>query len=216
MTVFLRATQEPFEGAGVWAITREQADVYKEQASALRQDETIKAEEKDYEALADIHGTFLGRTGPNGKVYHEFTVSGNYLLITFRNGYYPGATWIVARDAPRVLAIEAPGRAGVGEDVTMTVRNKATSEPVANAGIWAITRGQVNTVREQFSASSALHFACPLVLPKQIKTSHNCPFCSFAVKATITCPNIQRDSLLILSDLTVKQQSDGLCKPGSE
>lgn len=152
MTVFLRADQEPFEGAGVWAITREQAEVFKEQASALRQDETVKAEEKDYEALADIHGTFLGQTGPNGKVYHEFTEAGNYLLIAFRNCYYPGSTWIVARDAPRALAIEAPGRAGVGEDVTMTVHNKATSEPVANAGIWAITRDQVDTVREQFSA----------------------------------------------------------------
>jgi hypothetical protein len=154
MTVFLRADQEPFEGAGVWAITREQAEVYKEQASALRQDETIKAEEKDYEALADIHGTFLGRTGPNGKVYPTFTEAGNYLLIALRNGYYPGATWIVARDAPRVLTIEAPGRAGVGEDVTMTVRNRVTSEPVTNAGIWAITRDQVDTVREQFSALS--------------------------------------------------------------
>ncbi|HEY91713.1 MAG TPA: hypothetical protein G4O07_07750 [Dehalococcoidia bacterium] len=152
MTVFLRADQEPFEGAGVWAISRDNAEVFKEQLSALREDTAIQDGDKDYEALADIHGTFIGRSDPNGRVYHEFTEAGNYLLIAFSRGYFPGATWIAVRGVPRVLAIDAPDRAGVGEAVTMNIHLRGTSEPVAEAGIWAITREQVDTLREQVSA----------------------------------------------------------------
>ena len=63
MRVFLRENQEPFAGAGVWALTRDKAEVARAEISALTNDASIAAEEKDYESIADIHGTFIGRTG---------------------------------------------------------------------------------------------------------------------------------------------------------
>ena len=152
MTVFLRATQEPFEGAGVWALTRDQAEVLREQMTALREDTSLTDEEKDYEALADIHGTFLGRTGADGKLYHTFTEAGAYVLVAIKRGYFPGFTSIYVGEIPRALAIEAPKRAKVGEEVTMTVFQRGTSEPVEDAGIWAITRDNVELLKEQMTS----------------------------------------------------------------
>ena len=89
MTVFLRANQETFEGAGVWALTRDEAEVLKEEMSALREDGSLTAEEKDYEALASVHGTFLGRTDEDGKLYHTFEEAGSYVLAAVKRGYFP-------------------------------------------------------------------------------------------------------------------------------
>ena len=152
MTVFLRATQEPFEGAGVWALTRDQAEVLREQMTALREDTSLTDEEKDYEALADIHGTFLGRTGADGKLYHTFREAGVYVLVAIKRGYFPGFTSIYVGETPRALAIEAPKRAKVGEDVTMTVYQRGTSEPIEAAGIWALTRDNVELLKQQMTS----------------------------------------------------------------
>ena len=100
MTVFLRATQEPFEGAGVWALTRDEAEVLREEMAALREDGSVAAADKDYEALVDIHGAFLGRTDEDGKLYHTFVEAGGYLLVTVKRGYFPGFTPIGIRDVP--------------------------------------------------------------------------------------------------------------------
>jgi len=100
MTVFLRATQEPFEGAGIWALTRDKAEVLKEEMSALREDGSLAAAEKDYEALVDIHGIPLGRTDEDGKLYHTFTEAGGYLLVAAKKGYFPGFTPIGIIDTP--------------------------------------------------------------------------------------------------------------------
>lgn len=152
MTVFLRSNQEPFAGAGVWAFTRENAEILRQEMTALKDNTSLAAEEKDYEALADIHGTFIGRTGEDGKLYHTFTDEGVYVLAAIKRGYFPGFTSIYVGEIPRALAIEAPRKAKVGEEVNMTVYQRGTNEPIEAAGIWAITRDNVEVLKEQMTA----------------------------------------------------------------
>ena len=152
MTVFLRSNQEPFAGAGVWAFTREKAEILRQEMTALRDNTSLTAEEKDYESLADIHGTFIGRTGDDGKLYHTFREEGVYVLAAIKRGYFPGFTSIFVGELPRALAIEAPRKAKVGEEVNMTVYQRGTNEPIEGAGIWAITRDKVELLKEQMTA----------------------------------------------------------------
>ncbi|MFC1992150.1 hypothetical protein ACFLVC_05485, partial [Chloroflexota bacterium] len=90
MTVFLRWDQTPFEGAGVWAFTRDRAEALREEMASFREEASVSGEENDYEALAEKHGTLLGRTGEDGKLYHTFETANTYALAAFRPGYFPG------------------------------------------------------------------------------------------------------------------------------
>ncbi|MFC1948766.1 hypothetical protein ACFLW0_01130 [Chloroflexota bacterium] len=153
MTVFLRSNQEPFPGAGVWAFTREQAEIMRQEMNAASADGTVtaSAEAKDYEALANIHGTFLGRTDERGKLYHAFSEKSTYVLGAFQRGLVPGFTHIRIGETPRALAIRAPQSAKVGEEVTMTVYQRGTEQPVGEAGIWAITRDNAEALKQDMA-----------------------------------------------------------------
>ena len=135
MTVFLRANQEPFPGAGVWAITKERAEVLREELATLREQNGLASADTDLEGIISIHGTFLGRTDENGKLYHTFDEAGHYLLATVKKHYFPGFTHINIGTLPRALGIEAPRRAPVGEDVTINVFQRRTEEAVEGAGV---------------------------------------------------------------------------------
>lgn len=151
MTVFLRYNQEPFEGAGVWALTRDEAEALREEIKALRESEGFSEEGADYEAVADVHGRFIGRTDENGKLRHSFGEAGNYVLAAFHQGYFPGFTVIHIGELPRALAIEAPKRAPVGEEVIMTVTQRGTADLIEGAGVWAITRDNVEVLRGELT-----------------------------------------------------------------
>ena len=100
MSVFQRGTQEPVGNAGIWALTRDEVEVLKEEMVAFREDSSLAAEEKDYEALISVHGTFLGRTNEGGQLTHVFIEAGGYLLVTVKKGYVPGFTPIGIRIVP--------------------------------------------------------------------------------------------------------------------
>jgi hypothetical protein len=100
LTVFLRGALEPVEDAGIWALTQDEAEVLKEEMAALRQDTSISAEEKDYEALISVHGSLLGRTNDNGQLRHAFSEPGRYFLVAVKSGHHPGFTSIGIRDIP--------------------------------------------------------------------------------------------------------------------
>ena len=140
MRVFLRWNQEPFEGAGVWAFTRDQAEIMKEEVRKLAEDQSTPVEKKDYEALASIHGTFIGTTNRDGRVYYSFENKGTYLLAAVKRGYFPGFTTIQIGTMPKVMALDAPQKAQVNETVTMTVTQRGTGTAIENAGIWAFTK----------------------------------------------------------------------------
>ena len=67
MAVTQRGTEEAVEAAGIWAITRDNAEVLKEELTLLRENTEIAAEEKDYAAVVNAYGMFLGHTGENGQ-----------------------------------------------------------------------------------------------------------------------------------------------------
>jgi len=155
MRVFLRWNQEPLEGAGVWAFTRDQAEIMKEEVRRLAEDQSTPVEKKDYEALAGIHGTFIGTTGSDGRVYHSFENKGIYLLAAVKRGYFPGFTTIRIGTLPKAMVLDAPQKAKVNETVTMTVTQRGTGTAIENAGIWAFTKeraeelhADINAIRE--------------------------------------------------------------------
>lgn len=153
LTVFQKQTQEPVESAGVWALTREEAEELKEAMTALREDTSLPPEEKDYEAVVSAHGAFLGRTDGDGQLTHAFTEPGGYLLVAVKKGYLPGFSPIaVGNVMPQALAIWAPWRAQVDEEVSMTVFQRATHEPIAGAGVWALTRDKIKVLQEETAA----------------------------------------------------------------
>jgi len=152
MTVFLRANQEPFPGAGVWAITRERAEALQEELAALREAGSLASADTDLEGIFSIHGDFLGRTDGKGKLYHSFDEAGYYLLVAAKKHYFPGFTRINVGMRLLALGIDAPRRAPVGEEVTMTVFQRGTREPVAAAGIWALSREQAEVLRQEMTA----------------------------------------------------------------
>ncbi len=98
MRVFLRADQEPFPGAGVWAMTRNEANALRAEIDSLREAGSAAAVSADYEAVVSARGIFLGWTGADGRLYHAFGEAGCYVLVAVEGGYHPGFTAINVRD----------------------------------------------------------------------------------------------------------------------
>jgi hypothetical protein len=149
MRVFFRWDQEPLEGAGIWAFTRDQATLMEEEMKKMAGDESTSPEDRDYKALADIHGTFIGVTGADGRLYYTFGDSGTYLLVAIKKGYYPGLTRIRIGTRPEALQLDAPETAAVNEDVTMTVTLRSTGDVVEGAGIWSLTKERAESLKAE-------------------------------------------------------------------
>ncbi|MFC1920580.1 hypothetical protein ACFLYQ_02515 [Chloroflexota bacterium] len=152
MRVFLREDQEPLEGAGIWALTKDQAEVMREELATLNSDTSIPAEDKDYEALADIHGTFIGHTSEDGRLYHAFEEANTYVLAAVKRTYLPGFSTIRVGEGIKALTLKAPDKALPGEEVLMTVYQRGTVDTIDNAGIWAITRENAEAMRDELTA----------------------------------------------------------------
>ena len=89
MTVFDRFNSDPVHGAGVWAFSRENAESLKSEISDIRTDINASAMDYNYESIMNTYGVFLGRTGNNGQLIHKFDETGNYILVTWKPGYWP-------------------------------------------------------------------------------------------------------------------------------
>jgi hypothetical protein len=153
MTVTQRGTGTPVENAGIWAFTKERAEELQAEVNAIRENSDIAAEDIDYEHLADIYGEYLGRTDERGKLDHAFSAEGGYLLLSIKRGYIPGRAGIrIGEPTFKALAIEAPKRARVGDEVTMTVTDRRTTEPVQGAGVWALTRDKMDSLQADLKA----------------------------------------------------------------
>ena len=151
MTVFDRQNQLPVKDAGIWALTQENAEILKVEIDRLREESAASIQELDWESLVSGYGFFLGMTQGNGQLKYTFAEEGGYVLIAIKQGYYPGRTFIAIRTIPVALAIQAPKRASSGEEVTMTVLQKGTGEPVKDAGVWAITRDNAEVFRAEIA-----------------------------------------------------------------
>jgi hypothetical protein len=146
--VFLREDQEPFPGAGVWLIGADGAATLKDALSELRQDQNQAAATADYESIIGAYGTFLGRTGDDGRVTCTIDQAGRYILVAARNGYLPGFTCIGIRVTVKALGIRAPQFARVGQPVTIGVFDRAARSPVEGAGVWAVGRDNAAALQQ--------------------------------------------------------------------
>jgi hypothetical protein len=149
MTVFERITHHPVEGALVFAITRDNAETWKQEVQALREDTTIPTADKDYEPLCQAHGLYIGTTDENGNLEYAFEEAGIYMLVAVKKGYFPGFTAIAIVNVPKALGIKAdPPRALAGEEVTVNVFDRQTKDPVAGADIYALSRENAKLLKE--------------------------------------------------------------------
>jgi len=93
MEVSERGSGEAVKDAGVWALTREQAEDLQTAVEALKaENEGVVPADVDQESLIGIYGIFLGRTNGSGQLKHSFEESGWYLLVVVKAGYRPGHT----------------------------------------------------------------------------------------------------------------------------
>ena len=58
---------------------------------------------------------------------------------------------VVPKSIPDALAILAPIRAPVGEEVSMTVFERSTQDPVKDAGVWALTQENAEVLKEEIA-----------------------------------------------------------------
>jgi len=152
MRVFERLNQNPVEGAGVWALTRNEAEALKQEMTSISETSDSANQEPDYESLVNVHGTLLGRTDGNGRLRYAFTEEGDYVLVTAKRGYFPGFAHIAIKALPDALAIEAPRWSPVGQEVTMTVFKRGTQDPINDAGVWALTRDEAEALKQEVTS----------------------------------------------------------------
>ena len=151
ISVFKCSDQEPVRGASVWLVTREKAEVLRQEMSTVGERDSLNTEPDDYESLLNIYGILLGKTDGEGKVWHSFDSAGSYTIVAVMRGYLPDSRQITVGMRPKALAIDAPDRARVGEDVTITVLQRGTSDPVKDAGVWAFTRENAESMKALIS-----------------------------------------------------------------
>ena len=151
MTVLERGTHSPVAGAGIWAISWDSGKELRSEVSDIRTNIEIAPEEYDYESLCDLYGEFLGRTDNSGKLNHTFDDAGKYMLVTVKNGYYPGFAQLTVRNMPGALGIRAPRLAPVNEAVTMTVFQRWSHDPIEAAGIWALSRENAAILKKELT-----------------------------------------------------------------
>jgi hypothetical protein len=147
LTVFQRDNQKPVGEVAVWAIGKDKFDAAKQAIQNLIKNNAAGAVEPDYSAAVAPFGKRLGATDVNGVLTTAFTQDGNYLLVAFKAGFRPGFSGLVVRGLPKGLAITNPKMVKPGVDITITVHQKGSAEPVAGAGVWAVAADKAADVK---------------------------------------------------------------------
>ncbi len=150
--VYEPSSGTPVSGAGVWALTRDQAETLRNDLAAMKEaGQTLNAD-TDWDSILNGRGIFLGRTGDTGEVTASFAEAGGYLLLAAKTGYLPARARILIGSRPQPLTLQVQGRAKVGEDVPIHVMDRTSGDPVEGAGVWALTRDQAEAFRQQIAA----------------------------------------------------------------
>jgi len=96
--VIERRTQEPVEGAQVWAFTWEQEGTLHGTIQNAKGTLQESAENPDIESIVSgLGGMYLGKTGTGGELTYAFSNEGRYVLVTVKNGYWPAFHKIVIK-----------------------------------------------------------------------------------------------------------------------
>jgi len=145
LAVFERATKEPVAEAGVWAVPSDDTGALRAEIAALR--EAAGDSDVDWQSFLDDRGTFLGPTNEEGQVSATFAVEGRYLLVAYKPGYQPAFRLMLVETLSKALGIDVPHKVDVDEEFTLTVFDRDSREPVAEAGVWAIARGNSGRIK---------------------------------------------------------------------
>jgi hypothetical protein len=124
----------------------------KERLTSVRESGSTAAVDAAIQEILNVHGIFIGTTNGAGKVKYAFEEAGGYLLVAKKNGYFPGWKPIAIGLAPKALAIDAPRKAHVNENVTITVFQRGTEDPVKDAGVWAFTREDAASLKDRVAS----------------------------------------------------------------
>lgn len=107
MTVYDRWSHDVVGGAHMWAFSWDYIDSLDDTLNELR---TMDESGMELQAvMPDLGGEYLGQTNRSGRLTHAFDAVGRYLLITFKDGYWPGFSTI------RIIwpeIVEVPDSAG--------------------------------------------------------------------------------------------------------
>ncbi len=153
ITVNEKGTGDGVKDAGVWALTREKAEALKAEM-ANKKNGDADAVQAAVEQSLNVHGIFLGTTNGDGKLHYAFENAGGYLLVAVKRGYLPGLRPIAVGLTPKVLVIDAPSKAKVGEKIIITVNEKGTGNGVKDAGVWALSRTAAESIKQQLSSAN--------------------------------------------------------------
>ena len=144
ITVFGRYNYQPVAGAEVYALKTDNIA-----STADRKNYTPTT--ADYVALLDDELISLGETNQEGNITPTFTDTNRYMLVAFKTGYQPGFSRItITFSAKKRLHIRVPGSAIVGHSFNMTVIERLSQEPVANAAIYARKIGEIGLPKPKF------------------------------------------------------------------
>jgi len=140
--VLERGTHNAVAKAGVYALKIGEISEPKTIPEIIKPEAAGKALAEKYAALTKEKGTFIGWTDDNGTVVHKFGDTGRYIVVAIKDGYEPGFAHIaIMLSVNKTLIIKAPGKANIGESVTISVKEKHTREAVAQADVYALKVG---------------------------------------------------------------------------
>jgi hypothetical protein len=152
LTVFLRYNQTPVTGAAIWAVSRDRIEALKQEIQLLKEKGLANVKDEDYEAVLNIMAVRLGHTDKNGQLTHVFTETGAYALLATKAGYIPDSSVLAVTE---VLVFDSPKRSPLGEEVTITVKQRGTGNPVSAAGVWAVSRTDLQVLKEELQELKA-------------------------------------------------------------
>jgi len=110
---------EPVAEAGIWAVDIKNSGNLS----------SISANPED-------NGEFLGWTDKQGVLVHIFQAPGTYLLVAFKDGYFPGFAWTQIQPL-KEMAIKGPEASYVYQKCEFFVYEPDTGAGVAGAAIYA-------------------------------------------------------------------------------
>jgi hypothetical protein len=157
ITVVDAVKQQGIKDARVWALTKAQAEALKGRLVAGPGQSANETATASIESQLNVQGTFLGTTNGAGKLEPQpsFANAGAYVLVAIKAGYRPTIKGIlVGAPVAKGLVIQAPARAHVNDKVGIRVVDKATQNGAKDAGVWALTLVQAQSLKSQLSAGS--------------------------------------------------------------
>jgi hypothetical protein len=161
LTVFLRWNQEPVSGVGIWAVSKDKIDAFKQAVQDLRKDTSIQPADKDYATVLELQAVKLGSTNVEGQLDLTFPDAGQMLLVAFKSGYLPDWSPLAVRNGPQALAITAPRQVKLGDPATITVHLKGAQDKIGQAGLWAITLDKAADLKAAVESARAANQTTP-------------------------------------------------------